>query len=150
MSADDCIRAHYAVADIGQVHRATLAGHQAALTAHELTQDARHRGAARQCMSVAPISAEAPVPDLHCGSESGGDRLLSDRQVTGALDQILQKQVVGAFLQRANLELTAVEGEPRRCVDLVNCSRPQRSRHLHFFHDHFLEWANSKRLHGAN
>ncbi len=71
------------------MHGAALAAHQTALTAHQFAQNARHRGAAGQRMGMTPIGAEAPVAGLHRHTESGGDRLLPDRQVAGALDQIL-------------------------------------------------------------
>src|ERR1700689_3949750 len=89
-------------------------------------------------MGMAAIGAEAPVAWLHRHSESGGDRLLADRQMAGSLDQVLQKQVVGTFLDGANLELAAVQGQPRRGCDLVTRSRPGRGRRLYFWQDHFL------------
>jgi len=138
MGADDGVGSHHALVHIGQVHRAALAAHQAALASHELAQYARHRGAPRQRMRVAPIRAETPVAGPHRRTECGGNRLLADRQMAGALDQILEKQIIGALLDRANLELAAVQSQPRRRVDLVACSRPRPGRRLFYLQDHIL------------
>ena len=89
-------------------------------------------------MGMTPIGAEAPVAGLHRHTESGGDRLLPDRQVTGAFDQILEEQIIGAFFEHADFELAAVQGQPLRRVDLCIFSRPRRNRSLYFFQDHIL------------
>src|SRR5260370_25947002 len=89
-------------------------------------------------MRVAPISAEAPVAGLHRCTESGGNRLLPNRQMAGALDQVLEKQIIGALFHHANLELATVQGQPRRRVDLVGCSRPRPGRRLFYLQDHIL------------
>jgi hypothetical protein len=44
-------------------------------------------------MSMASISAEGLVALSHGDAETGRDRFLSDRQVTGAFDQVLKKKV---------------------------------------------------------
>src|SRR5882757_7488285 len=89
-------------------------------------------------MGVPTICAEAPVAALHGRTESGGDRLLPDRQMAGALDQILEKQIIGALLDHANLELAAVQGQPRCGVDLVICSRPRIGRRRYICQGHIL------------
>src|SRR6266404_5966275 len=58
MGADYRVGSHHAPINVGQVHGAALAAHQAALVAHEFAQDARHRGAPRQRMCMTPIGAE--------------------------------------------------------------------------------------------
>ena len=44
------------------------------------------------------IGAERQVALDHRLGETGGDRLLAEREMAGALDQVLQEQVVGALL----------------------------------------------------
>ena len=51
--------------------------------------------------------------------KAGRDRLLAEREVACALDEVLQEQVVGALLGLAQFELGAVEREPRRLADVV-------------------------------
>src|SRR5690348_17430781 len=49
-----------------------------------------------------------------CSSDS-----LAERQVARALDQVLQEQIERALLGFANLDLAAVEPQPRRLADVV-------------------------------
>src|SRR3990172_6183265 len=74
-------------------------------------------------MRMAAVSTERPVVGPHCHAKASGDRLLTERQVVRTLDQVLQKQIVGAFFAVAQLELQAVELEPRFTadVDLHTC-----------------------------
>jgi hypothetical protein len=67
-----------------------------------------HRHSARQRVRVSPVGAERQIACLHGAGEAGGDRLLTQRQVACALDQVLQKQIVGALFGRAYHELGAV------------------------------------------
>src|SRR3990172_11460140 len=69
-------------------------------------------------MRMAAVSTERPVVGPHCHAKASGDRLLTERQVTRTLDQVLQKQIVGAFFAVAQLELQAVELEPRFTADV--------------------------------
>src|SRR5262249_37960690 len=62
---------------------------------------------------------EAQVPGPHGHGEAGRHRLLAERQMAGALDQVLQKQVVGALLGLADLELDAIKPQPRFLADIV-------------------------------
>ena len=102
----------------GEVHRAALAAHQAVVAPHQLAQHLLDGHAARQRVGVAAVGAEREVARLHGGGEAGGHRLLAQREVAGALHQVLQEQVVGALLGLADLDLHAVHLEPqspRRC-----------------------------------
>ena len=117
MRADDRVGAHDAVVDRGQMHRAAFAAHQAVVALHQLAQHLFDRHAARQRMGMAAIGAERQIAGLHGGGEAGGDRLLAERQVARALHQILQKQIEGALLGLADLDLRCGTGEaafPRR------------------------------------
>jgi len=55
-------------------------------------------------MRVPAIGAEAQIAGLHRHGEAGGNRLLAERQVAGALDEILQEEIEGALLGLANLD----------------------------------------------
>ena len=97
MRADDGVGAHHAMLDRGQMHRAALAAHQAVVTPHQLAEHLLDRHAAGQRVGVAAIGAEAEVARLHRRGETGGDRLLAEREMAGALHQILQEKIVGAL-----------------------------------------------------
>jgi len=62
-----------------------FAREQPALAPHQFTEHAGHRGATRQRVVVPAVGAERVVVLLHCVPEAGGDRLLAQRQVAGAL-----------------------------------------------------------------
>jgi hypothetical protein len=47
------------------------------------------------------------------------DRLLAERQMARALDEVLQEQVVGALLSLPEVDLAAVKLEPGRLPDVV-------------------------------
>ena len=119
MRADDGVGAHHAVLDRGQVHRAALAAHQPAVALHQLAEHLLHRRAARERVRVAAIGAEGEVAGLHRDGEAGGDRLLAERQMARALDQVLQEEIVGALLAVADLDLQPLELEPRLLADVV-------------------------------
>ena len=68
---------------------------------------------------MAAIGAEGKIALAHGGGEAGGDRLLAERKMAGALDQVLQKQIVGALLGLADLDLRAIHGEPLFLADVV-------------------------------
>jgi hypothetical protein len=70
-------------------------------------------------MSMASISAEGLVALSHGDAETGRDRFLSDRQVTGAFDQVLKKKVVSPLLAVPNLDLKSEELEPVFEADVV-------------------------------
>ena len=119
MRADDGVGAHHAVLHRGEMHRAALAAHQAVVALHELAQHLLHRHAARERVRMAAIGAEAEIAGLHRLGEAGGDRLLAEREMARALDQVLQEEIVGALLAVADLDLQAIELEPGRLADIV-------------------------------
>ncbi len=61
VGADDRVRAHRAVLDAGQVHRAALAAEQARRPPEQLGEDRRHRHAPGQRVVVAAVRAERVV-----------------------------------------------------------------------------------------
>ena len=61
VGADDRVRAHHAVLDAGQVHRAALAAEEAGPAAEQLGEDRRHRDAAGQRVVVPAVGAERVV-----------------------------------------------------------------------------------------
>ena len=101
------------------MHGAALAAHQAVVALHQLAQHLLDRHAARQRMGVAAIGAEREVARLHRGGEARRDRLLAEREMAGALHQVLQEQVEGALLALADLDLQAVQREPLLLADIV-------------------------------
>ena len=62
--ADDGVRAHRAVLDVGEVHRPALAAADAGRPAHQLGHQPAHRRAAQQRVDVAAIRAEDQVVRL--------------------------------------------------------------------------------------
>jgi len=70
-------------------------------------------------MGVSAVRAEAQIARTHGSREADGDRLLTDRKVTRALDQVLQEQIVSALLRLADLDLHAVHLEPQLFADVV-------------------------------
>ena len=56
---------------------------------------------------------------MHGDPETCGDCLLSDRQVTGAFDQVLKEKVVSTLLTVPNLHLEPEELEPAFEADVV-------------------------------
>ena len=101
------------------MHRAALAAHQAIVALHQLAQHLLDRHAARQRVGVAAIGAERQVALLHRAGEARRDGLLAERQMAGALHEVLQEQVVGALLGFAEHDLDAVKFEPRFLADVV-------------------------------
>ena len=67
------------------------------------------------------IGAETQIARIHGGSESGGDGFLTERQMAGALHQILQKEIVGALLGFAEQHLRAVQVQAFFFADIVVC-----------------------------
>ncbi len=119
MRADDGVGAHHAVLDRGEMHRAALAAHQAVVALHQLAQNFLDRHAAGERVGMAAIGAEAQIAVAHGGGKAGRHRLLAEREVAGALDQVLQKEIVGALLGFADHHLHAVELEPHLLADVV-------------------------------
>ena len=74
---------------------------------------------ARERVRVTAIGAEAQILRLHRRGEAGRDRLLPEREMAGALDEILQEQVEGALLGLADHDLQAVELEPLVLADVI-------------------------------
>ena len=105
--------------DGGQVHRAALAAHQAVVALHQFAQHLLDRHAARQRMGVAAIGAERQVAWLHRPGEAGGNRLLAERKVARALDQILEEEIVGPLLGLPDYELQAEEFQSKLLADVI-------------------------------
>ena len=68
---------------------------------------------------MAAIGAEAQVPGTHRDREAGRDRLLAEREVARALDQVLQEQVERALLAFADLDLNPIQAQARFLADIV-------------------------------
>ncbi len=101
------------------MHRAAFAAHQAVVALHQLAQHLLDRHAARQRMGMAAIGAETKVALDHGLGKAGGNRLLAEREMAGALDQILQEQVVGALLRLAQAHLRTVQRQALFLADIV-------------------------------
>src|SRR5713226_1431500 len=114
MSTDDRVGAHHAVLDAREMHRASLAFHEAALPPHQLAQHRHHGSAARERVMMPAVGAEGIVVPVHRRGESGRDRLLSEREMARALYEVLQEQIVGALLAVADLDLQLVQPQPCR------------------------------------
>ena len=144
MRADDGVGAHHVMLDRGQMHRAALAAHQADVAQHQFAEHPLHRRAARQRMRVAAIGAEGFVALAHRDPEPRRDRFLPKRQMAGALDQVLQEQIVGALLAVADFDLQAEQLQPRFDADVVVARRALRrcgasfGCHLQSFHPGLL------------
>src|SRR5262245_21999608 len=70
-------------------------------------------------MGMTAIRAEREITRLHCDSETGCHRFLSERQVTGSLDQVLEEQIVGALFRLPDHDLRPVQFEPFLLADIV-------------------------------
>ena len=101
------------------MHRAAFAAHQPIIPLHQLAQHLLDRDAARQRMSMAAIGAETQVAFDHGLGKAGGDRLLSEREMAGALDQVLQEQIVGALFRFAQAHLRAIQSQALGLADIV-------------------------------
>ena len=119
MRADDGVGAHYAMLDRGQMHRAALAAHQPVVALHQFPQDLLDGDAACERMRVPAIGAETEVAGPHRRGEACRDRFLAEREMARALDQILQKQLVGLLLRLANDELRTIHLQPLLLADIV-------------------------------
>ena len=75
--------------------------------------------AARQRMGVAPIGAERQIALLHGAGEPRRDRLLAQRQMAGALDQVLQEQIERALLGLPENDLATIQLQPHGLADVV-------------------------------
>ena len=91
--ADDRIGTHYAMLDRRQVHRAALAAKQPVVAAHQLAQHSLHRNPASERVGVPAIGAERFVVLAHGDAEPGRDGLLTEREVAGPPDQVLEERV---------------------------------------------------------
>ena len=111
MGADDRVRPHDAVTDVGEVHRPALPGQHAARASEELAHDAGHRRSTRQSVRMAAICRERVVVFVHRLAERRCDGFLTEREVARALDEVLHEQVVRARLELAHPHHLAVERE---------------------------------------
>ena len=119
MRPDDGVAAHHAVFDAGEVHGTTLAAEKPARASHQLAEDADDRRAAGQRVVVAAIGAERQVVGPHGRGEARRHRFVAGREVDRSLDQVLEKQVVGALLEQPRGELRSVHPKPDFGSDVV-------------------------------
>src|SRR5919106_1621512 len=129
MRPHDRVRAHCIVLCARQVHGAALARQDPVLAPEQLGHHRRHGCASNESVSVAPGGAERVVVVPHRLGESGGHRLLPQRQVARPLDEVLQKQVVGALFEVPDLADLAIHVEARRLVELCLGGPDRRSAH---------------------
>ena len=118
VGADDGVAAHHPVLDAGQVHRSALAAEQAGSPPEHLGDDRSRRHAAGDGVAVAAVGGERVVVGAQGDAERGGRRLHAGGEVAGALDEVLQEQVVEPLLELADLLLAAVQPQPRLEVDV--------------------------------
>ena len=85
------------------MHGAALAPHQTIVALHQFAEHLLHRHAARQRMRVPAIGAERLVALAHRDAEPGRDRLLTDRQMTRALDHVLQEQILPLYYEQKDV-----------------------------------------------
>ena len=111
VGADDRVRAHHVVADVGDVHRAALAAHQPVRPAEQLRVERAHRRAARQRVVVAAVRRERVVVVAHRRGEAGRDRLLPDAEMGRSPDEALEEQLLGPRLEEAALLHRPVQRE---------------------------------------
>src|SRR4029078_1292468 len=119
MGTADGIGAHNAVLLRSEVHGPTLAAHQPVVALHQLAQYLLDRHATRKSVGMTAVSAEREIALLHGLGKASGDRLLPERQMAGALDQVLQEQVVGALFRLAQAHLRAIKGQALLLADIV-------------------------------
>jgi hypothetical protein len=101
------------------VHRAALAAHQAVVALHQFAEHLLHRHTARQRVRVAAVGAKGVVALFHGTAKARRDCFLAEREVAGALHEVLQEQVVGALFGLPQPELRVVELEPHLLADVV-------------------------------
>src|SRR5712671_7842895 len=81
---------------------------------------------------MAAVGAEGVVVLVHRRGEPGCDRFLAEREVTRALDQILQEEIICALFGVADFDLQLEQAQPRRLGDLLAALRRWRlSRKTH-------------------
>ena len=114
VGADDRVRAHHVVLDVGDVHRAALAAHQPVRPAEQLRVERAHRRAARQRVVVAAVRRERVVVVAHRRGEPGRDRLLADAEVGRAADEALEEQLLGPRLEAGGTRASSGTSEPAR------------------------------------
>ena len=61
---------------------------------------------------MAPIGCEDVVVRPQRGGHASGDRLLASGQVAGALDKVLEEEVVRSLLEVTNTDLRSVHPDP--------------------------------------
>ena len=136
VGADDGVAAHHPVLDAGQVHRTALAAEQAGAPPEHLGDDRSRRHAAGDRVAVAAVGGERVVVGAQGHAERRGGRLHAEGEVAGALDEVLQEQVVEPLLELADLLLAAVQLQARVDVDVgvvegrVERLRQDRARRL--------------------
>ncbi len=132
MGADYGVGAHHPVLDRGQVHRTALSPQDPVLPAQQLGEHRARLGAAGQGVGMAAIGGEGVVVGPHRLGEAGGNRLHPQREMGGALHQVLHEEVVGAFFELPKQLLGLVE--PETTVDrdvepivvpILRCGEPR-------------------------
>jgi hypothetical protein len=96
-----------------------LTAHQPVVALHQLAEHLLDRDATRQRVGVTAVGAEREITRFHCGRATGSDRFLAEREMTRALDQVLQEQVEGPPLGLANFDLHAIHVKARFLANVV-------------------------------
>src|SRR5579864_1527221 len=104
MSADDGIRAHDPVLDIGKVHRTTLALAEAVGPTEEFPEASRHGSPAGESMSVSPVGGQSVVVWTKSSRESYSHRLLTDAKMSRAVDDVAQEQLIDLLFEPADFQ----------------------------------------------
>src|SRR5437762_8945713 len=95
--------------DIRQVHRSALAMEHAVAATEQFGHGGRHRRTASERVAMAAIGAEGVVIGSHRDGVASRDCLLTEGEVARAAHEVLEKQLVGALLEIAQLDHQLIE-----------------------------------------
>ena len=108
---DDAAGAHHADFRGEEVHAAAAALRAAGRAAEQLGDQLARREPLGQGMAVAAVRAEDDVVGPQMRADAGGDRLLADVGVAGAVDQPALMRPCQLLLAAANEHHRAIEGQ---------------------------------------
>ena len=100
--ADDAIGAENIEPHVGDVHGAAQAPRGPRIAAHQLGHHAIDLGALGDAVAVPAMGARDVVVIAQGGAYPGGDRLLANVEMGGALDQAFPEELGGALLEGAD------------------------------------------------